>query len=89
MASVTPKPALKEMPKTRKTTTKSTAKTTKRTTTKKTTTTKDTVVLENRVAALEQKLENFINLIEREFSTELLMGPRGLAKQISKFNKEN
>ena len=83
MSSRTPKPALKATTKTATKTTKSTkaTKTTKTTTT----TEKQVKELTTRLAAVETKVENFINLVEREFSSELLMGPRGLGKRIRKF----
>ena len=60
--------------------------TTRRTTgTKKTTTTSTTnevAALKAQVATLEKKLQNLITVLHNEFSTEILQGPRGIARKL-------
>ena len=82
MASRTPKPALKAIAKPAKKT--SPTKTTK-TTKASVSTDKQVKELTDRLTIMENKVESFINLVEREFSSELLLGPRGLGKRIRKF----
>ena len=82
MASRKPQPALKAITKpVKKTTSTKTTKTTKA----NTSTDKQVQELTNRLAVVENRMESFINLVEREFSSELLLGPRGLGKRIRKF----
>tara|TARA_X000000950_G_C13486409_1_gene485942 strand:+ start:130 stop:459 length:330 start_codon:yes stop_codon:yes gene_type:complete len=68
----------------RKTGTTATSTTGTKTTTKKTTTTKttDVAALQAQVTTLENKLQNLINVLYAEFSTEILQGPRGTARKL-------
>ena len=78
--------AIESTPK--KTTTRRTTGTTKtgtKTTTKKTTTTSTTnevAALKAQVTTLEKKLQNLITVLHNEFSTEILQGPRGVARKL-------
>ena len=60
------------------TSTGTTTKTTKTTSTKTT----DVAALQAQVATLENKLQNLIAVLHNEFSTEILQGPRGIARKL-------
>ena len=62
-----------------KTGTSTTTTTSKKTTTTKTT---DVAALQAQVTTLENKLQNLIAVLHNEFSTEILQGPRGVARKL-------
>ena len=53
-------------------------------TTKKTTSTKttDVAALQAQITTLENKLQNLIAVLHDEFKTEILQGPRGVARKL-------
>ena len=62
-----------------KTGTKTTTTTTTKTTSTKTT---DVAALQAQVTTLENKLQNLIAVLHNEFKTEILQGPRGVARKL-------
>jgi hypothetical protein len=71
---------------TKSTTGKTATSTTAKTATKTNNSNTEVLALREQVTTLEKKLQNLITILYTEFSTEVLQGPRGIAKLMENAN---